>query len=78
MNIQRCGLAVCFFAALSFPRGAAAAEGRPPRGSGNKTLTIPTYRTGEPEKDPIFYSGRSYQGAKGPSIPIRCWINSAT
>ena len=32
-------------------------------------ITIPTYRTGEPEKDPIFYSGRSYQGAKGPVYP---------
>ena len=32
-------------------------------------ITIPTYRSGEPEKDPIFYSGRSYQGAKGPVYP---------
>lgn len=32
-------------------------------------ITIPTYRSGEPEKDPIFYNGRSYQGAKGPVYP---------
>lgn len=41
-------------------------------------ITIPTYRSGEPEKDPIFYNGRSYQGRKGPFIPTRSWIRSAT
>lgn len=32
-------------------------------------LVIPTYLTGEPEKFPFFYSGRAYQGAKGPVYP---------
>ncbi|MFI5380109.1 MAG: DUF5107 domain-containing protein [Tepidisphaerales bacterium] len=32
-------------------------------------LVIPTYRAGEPDKNPIFYTGRSYQGAKGPVYP---------
>ncbi len=32
-------------------------------------LVIPTYRVGEPEKNPIFHTGRAYQGAKGPVYP---------
>lgn len=32
-------------------------------------LTIPTYRIGEPELNPIFYAGRAYQGARGPVYP---------
>ena len=32
-------------------------------------LVIPTYEVGPPQKNPIFYSGRSYQGAKGPVYP---------
>jgi tetratricopeptide (TPR) repeat protein len=32
-------------------------------------LVIPTYLAGEPEKNPIFYFGRAYQGAKGPVYP---------
>ncbi|MGE5608882.1 MAG: DUF5107 domain-containing protein [Bacillota bacterium] len=34
-----------------------------------QSLVIPTYRTGQPEKNPIFFTGRSYQGAKGPIYP---------
>lgn len=34
-----------------------------------ESLIIPTYLTGEPERFPIFYSGRAYQGAKGPVYP---------
>jgi len=30
---------------------------------------IPTYLAGEPERNPIFYFGRAYQGAKGPVYP---------
>jgi tetratricopeptide (TPR) repeat protein len=33
------------------------------------TIVIPTYAIGPPEPDPIFYSGRAYQGAKGPVYP---------
>jgi Tfp pilus assembly protein PilF len=34
-----------------------------------ETLMIPTYAVGEPEKNPIFYFGRAYQGARGPVYP---------
>jgi tetratricopeptide (TPR) repeat protein len=69
MNVKRCGLTVCFFAVLSIPRGAAATEGQVGARMWEQDVTIPTYRTGEPDKDPIFYNGRSYQGAKGPVYP---------
>ena len=32
-------------------------------------LVIPTYRVGEPDRNPIFYNGRAYQGAQGPVYP---------
>lgn len=32
-------------------------------------ITIPTYRLGEADRNPIFYHGRKYQGAKGPVYP---------
>lgn len=32
-------------------------------------LVIPTYPIGAPEKNPIFYFGRAYQGARGPVYP---------
>jgi tetratricopeptide (TPR) repeat protein len=32
-------------------------------------LVIPTYRIGKPDPNPIFYTGRAYQGAKGPVYP---------
>ena len=32
-------------------------------------LILATYQVGPPEKNPIFYSGRQYQGAKGPIYP---------
>ncbi|MCL5270873.1 MAG: DUF5107 domain-containing protein, partial [bacterium] len=34
-----------------------------------ETLTIPTYRAGRPERNPMFYAGRGYQGARGPMYP---------
>jgi tetratricopeptide (TPR) repeat protein len=34
-----------------------------------ETVSIPTYRTGEPLKAPMFFDGRTYQGAKGPMYP---------
>lgn len=34
-----------------------------------ESLNIPTYLTDERDKFPIFYSGRAYQGAKGPVYP---------
>ena len=45
----------------------------PPDPSGVKltrtSLTIPTYLAGEPERNPVFYFGRAYQGARGPVYP---------
>ena len=32
-------------------------------------LVIPTYQVGAPEANPIFYTSRRYQGAKGPIYP---------
>ena len=34
-------------------------------------LVIPTYRIGKPDLNPIFYSGRAYQGAKGPTLFLK-------
>jgi tetratricopeptide (TPR) repeat protein len=34
-----------------------------------ETISIPTYLTGVPERNPMFYFGRAYQGAKGPIYP---------
>jgi len=33
------------------------------------TIVLPTYEVGPAEPNPIFYSGRAYQGAKGPIYP---------
>ena len=32
-------------------------------------LTLPTYGVGEPERNPLFYNGKVYQGAKGVQYP---------
>ena len=34
-----------------------------------KPLTLTTYETGQPDLNPIFYTGRAYQGAKGEIYP---------
>jgi len=34
-------------------------------------LVIPTYRIGKPDLNTIFYSGRAYQGAKGPTLFLK-------
>jgi tetratricopeptide (TPR) repeat protein len=34
-----------------------------------ESLTIPTYRLGAADRNPVFYRGRGYQGAKGPVYP---------
>ena len=33
------------------------------------TLVVPTYPAGAPDRAPLFYEGRAYQGAKGPVYP---------
>ena len=35
-----------------------------------QTVTIPTYRTGEPEKNPLFIEKRAYQGSTGKVYPL--------
>ena len=35
-----------------------------------QTVTIPTYRTGRPEKDPLFIEKRAYQGSTGKVYPL--------
>jgi tetratricopeptide (TPR) repeat protein len=52
---------------LALAPAAAAAE--PAVKMWQQPLVIPTYPVGPPQKNPIFYSGRSYQGAKGPIYP---------
>ena len=42
------------------------------------TLTVPTYVVGPPETNPIFYTGRTYQGARGRSTRTRCTTSSRT
>ncbi|WP_155286840.1 DUF5107 domain-containing protein [Lacticaseibacillus zhaodongensis] len=36
----------------------------------HKTLTIPTYGTGAPEKNPLFLENRAYQGSSGKVYPF--------
>jgi tetratricopeptide (TPR) repeat protein len=33
------------------------------------SIVLPAYEVGPPEPNPVFYSGRAYQGAKGPVYP---------
>ncbi len=57
-------LFLLFLLTMVFPlRGASAVK------VWEEPLVIPTYLVGEPDKFPIFYSGRAYQGAKGPVYP---------
>ena len=34
-----------------------------------KKITIPTYKTGKPEKNPLFLENRAYQGSSGKVYP---------
>src|SRR5580765_7513408 len=34
-----------------------------------RPLVIPTYQVAAPDKNPIFYTGRTYQGARGEIYP---------
>ena len=35
-----------------------------------QTVTIPTYKTGAPEKNPLFIEKRAYQGSTGKVYPV--------
>jgi len=39
------------------------------------TLTVPTYVAGPPDKNPFFYTGRTYQGARGEVYPYPMYDN---
>ncbi|MDD8027059.1 MAG: DUF5107 domain-containing protein, partial [Acidobacteriota bacterium] len=66
----RCALfalaAAAVFAAAVVP--AAAQSGSSAR-AWEEALVLPTYGVEEAEKNPMFYDGRAYQGAKGPVYP---------
>ena len=57
---------ICLWAAV-FGLLPAAARGQVKAWEG--TIIIPTYEVGPAEPNPIFFSGRAYQGAKGPIYP---------
>jgi tetratricopeptide (TPR) repeat protein len=50
-------------------KAASVPAGNEPARAWEEPLVIPTYLVGPPEPNPIFYTGRSYQGAKGPIYP---------
>ncbi len=60
-------LSIIFAGLLLSP--AVVAAGSPAVRAWQEPMTIPTYRVGEPERNPIFYFGRAYQGAQGPVYP---------
>ncbi len=60
-------LSIIFAGLLSSPDIVVA--GSPAVKAWQEPMTIPTYRVGEPERNPIFYFGRAYQGAQGPVYP---------
>ncbi len=69
MNLRRgWRQAVCRIVLLS-GLAASSALGQSSVQMREEALVIPTYRAGEPDRNPIFYSGRGYQGAKGPIYP---------
>ena len=45
------------------------AAGQSPVRAWEEPLVIPTYQIGPPAADPMFYTGRNYQGAKGKIYP---------
>lgn len=57
-------LALCFLTFI-----APAAFGQQSVQMYEKEITIPTYVTGDPDVNPIFYTGRAYQGAQGRIYP---------
>ncbi|MDH4197189.1 MAG: DUF5107 domain-containing protein, partial [Candidatus Aminicenantes bacterium] len=50
-------------------KASARAAENPAARAWEEPFVIPTYVVGPPEPNPIFYTGRSYQGAKGPIYP---------
>jgi len=57
-----CMVAVVSGRAMAAPEGASVKVWEEP-------LTVPSYQTAAPDPTPLFYDGRTYQGAKGPFYP---------
>ena len=60
---------VFFFVCLALPFLSLSAEGQEPVSLTEKIETVPTYPFGLADKNPIFYTGRVYQGAQGRVYP---------
>ena len=60
---------VLFFVCLALPFLSLSAEGQEPVSLTEKIETVPTYPFGLADKNPIFYTGRVYQGAQGRVYP---------
>lgn len=68
MKLQRLPLLLPLLAALWLPLLLAAAE--PSTVSlRREMITLPTFPVGAPERSPLFYHGKVYQGAKGVIYP---------
>jgi tetratricopeptide (TPR) repeat protein len=67
-GIPRALRAVCFICAAA-ALGLRPAAGAVAVKAWEATIVLPTYEVGPSEPNPIFYSGRAYQGAKGPVYP---------
>lgn len=59
----------CIACALVFGAGRRPAAAQDLVRAWKEPLVIPTYAPGQPERNPVFYGGRAYQGAKGPVYP---------
>ena len=63
---------ICSWAGLVLSIAGTAAPAAPVK-AWTEPLVIPTYEAGEPDLLPIFFTGRTYQGAKGPVYPYALW-----
>jgi len=68
-KMEKWGAAVLFFGMVILLWGAFPAYALPDVRVWEEPLVIPTYLVGMPDKFPLFYNGRAYQGAKGPIYP---------
>jgi tetratricopeptide (TPR) repeat protein len=62
--MRKLSLVVCVLLA-----GGIAARSQSPVQISERPLVIPTYQVAPPDKNPIFYTGRTYQGARGEIYP---------
>jgi tetratricopeptide (TPR) repeat protein len=68
--IERIGVAMMMLVTAAVAEQRAAAQDDKAAVSLRQTrMTIPTYRLDAADRNPIFYHGRKYQGAKGPVYP---------